>query len=39
MFTDCDSLTTLKVKEGTYDWWCARLQEASIENQVTIIEV
>ena len=28
MFTDCDSLTTLKIKQGTRDWWCLRLQEA-----------
>lgn len=30
MFTDCDSLTTLKVKQGTRNWWCDRLQEAGI---------
>ena len=30
MFRDCTSLTTLKVKQGTYDWWCARLTDANI---------
>lgn len=33
------SLSTLKVKQGTRDWWYARLTNASIQSQVTIIEV
>ena len=30
MFTDCDSLTTLKVKQGTRNWWCDRITEAGL---------
>ena len=37
MFQGCTSLTTLKVKNGTYDWWCARLTEDNIS--CDIIEV
>jgi surface protein len=39
MFDGCKSLTTLRVKQGTYDWWYSRLKAAKIQNQVTIIEV
>ena len=30
MFEYCTSLQTLKVKQGTYNWWCARLSNAGI---------
>ncbi|WP_407433055.1 BspA family leucine-rich repeat surface protein [Methanobrevibacter sp.] len=39
MFNGCTNLQTLKVKQGTRDWWYARLTENSIQNNVTIIEV
>jgi len=31
MFRSCTSLTTLYIKDGTYDWWCERLTGANID--------
>jgi surface protein len=39
MFSGCASLNNLYIKQGTRDWWYARLTDASIQNNVTIIEV
>ena len=39
MFYYCTSLQTLKIKQGTRDWWYDKLTKASIQNNVTIIEV
>lgn len=39
VFNNCTSLRTLRIKQGTRDWWYARLTDASIQNNVTITEV
>lgn len=39
VFTNCTSLRTLRIKQGTRDWWYARLTDANIQNNVTITEV
>jgi surface protein len=39
MFDGCYKLKTLKIKQGTYDWWYEVLTFSDMENQVTIIEV
>lgn len=39
MFDGCYKLKTLKIKQGTRNWWYEVLTLSRIENQVTIIEV
>ena len=36
MLSRCNSLQTLRIKEGTYDWWCARLQEAGLSCDIIV---
>ena len=36
MLNSCTSLQTLRIKQGTYDWWCARLTDAGLSCDIIV---